>query len=127
MPTKQLIAAGRVLMAVLFLVSGIRKAMAFAGTVGYFAKLGIPFAEVVVPLVILLELGGAIALVIGWRITWVAGALGLYSIAAGLLAHQFWAVEPAQFANQLFNMLKNVGLAGGFLIVAALAREQRSD
>jgi putative oxidoreductase len=125
--TKQLMIIGRILMAAIFLVAGIRKVLTFAPTAGYFGSLGLPMPEVLLPLVILLEIGGAIALIAGWRTEWVAGALGLFTIAAGLMAHKFWAVEPPQFANQLNHLLKNVAMAGGFLILAAASLKQRSD
>lgn len=127
MSTKSLMTIGRVLMAAIFLVAGIRKLLSFAGTAGYFGSLGLPLPEIVLPLVILLEIGGAIALIVGWRTEWVAGALGLFTIASALLAHKFWAVDPPQFANQLNHLLKNVAMAGGFLILAAVSLKQRSD
>jgi putative oxidoreductase len=45
---------GRIAVAVLFLVPGIRKLMAIAGTAGYFAKLGFPMPEVMVWVAILI-------------------------------------------------------------------------
>ena len=113
-------AAARALMAVIFLVAGIRKLLGYAGTLGYFGALGIPLPDLLLPLTILLEIGGGIALLIGWRARWVAAALGLFSLVSALLAHRFWAADPAQFANQLNHFLKNVAIAGGFLLVAAI-------
>jgi putative oxidoreductase len=124
--SKSLYAAARVLMAVIFLVAGLRKALYFAATAGYFGSLGIPLPEVVTALTIVLEVGGAIALVAGWRTGWVAMALGVFCIASGLLGHRFWAVDPAQFANQLNHFMKNVAMAGGLLLVYAVqAARQR--
>jgi putative oxidoreductase len=119
--------AARALMAAIFLVAGVRKLMGYAGTLGYFGSLGIPLPEVVLPLTILLELGGGIALLIGWRTNWVAVALGLFTLASALLAHRFWAAEPAQFSNQLNHFLKNVAIAGGFLLVAAVEIKRQPE
>jgi len=127
MPPKTLFTIGRVLMAAIFVVSGLRKALTYTATLGYFASIGAPLPDIVLPLTILLEIGGAVALIIGWRTAWVAGALGLFCIAAGLLGHRFWAVDPPQFANQLNHFLKNVAMSGGFLTLAALSLEKRSD
>ena len=118
-------AAARALMALIFIVAGLRKAMTYAGTLGYFGTLGIPLPEVVLPLTILLELGGGIALLVGWHAGPVAVALALFSLASGLLAHRFWSVEPAQFGNQMNHFLKNVAMAGGFLLVATIEVQRR--
>ena len=113
--------AARVLMAVIFLVAGVRKLMTYGATLGYFAKLGIPMADVVLPLTIALEVGGGLLLVAGWRVQWVAGALALFTLATAFTAHAFWAADAAQFAGQLNNFLKNVAMVGGFLLLIAQA------
>jgi putative oxidoreductase len=113
--------AARVLMAVIFLVAGVRKLMTYGATLGYFAKLGIPMAEVVLPLTIALEVGGGLLLVAGWRVQWVAGALAVFTLATAFTAHAFWAADAAQFAGQLNNFLKNVAMVGGFVLLIAHA------
>lgn len=113
--------AARVLMAVIFLVAGVRKLMTYGATLGYFAKLGIPMAEVVLPLTIALEVGGGLLLVAGWRVQWVAGALALFTLATAFTAHAFWSADAAQYAGQLNNFLKNVAMVGGFLMLIAQA------
>ena len=109
--------AARVLMAVIFLVAGIRKLMTYGATLGYFVKLGIPLGEVVLPLTIAQEIGGGLLLIAGWRVQWVAGALALFTLATAFTAHAFWSADAAQFAGQLNNFLKNVAMAGGFLLL----------
>ncbi|MGJ7528180.1 DoxX family protein [Variovorax sp. GB1P17] len=114
--------AARVLMAVIFLVAGVRKLMTYGATLGYFAKLGIPLAEVVLPLTIALEIGGGLLLIAGWRVQWVAGVLALFTLATAFTAHAFWSADAAQFAGQLNNFLKNVAMVGGFVMVVVHAR-----
>lgn len=120
-------AVARALMAIIFIVAGARKLMGYAGTLAYFGTLGIPLPDVVLPSTILLELGGGIALLIGWRAGWAAVALGLFTLGSALLAHRFWAVEPAQFSNQLNHFLKNVAIAGGFLLVATVEMNRQVE
>ena len=127
MTSRNLFTTGRVLMAIIFIAAGIRKLLTYSATLGYFASLGIPLPDIVLPLAILIELGGATALVIGWRTPWVAGLLGAFCIASALLAHRFWAVDGPQSANQLIHFLKNVAMLGGFLVLAAMAQERRSE
>lgn len=119
MSNNTLFAAGRILMSAVFLVGGIRKMLSYAATLDTFRSLGIPLPDLVLPATIVLEVGGAAALIVGWRRMWVAGALGLFCIASAILAHRFWAVDPAQFGNQLSHFLKNLSMAGGFLILAS--------
>ena len=113
---------GRVLMSVIFLVAGIRKAMAYAGTVSSFTALGLPLPEVVAPLVIAIEIGGGLALLIGWQTQIVAIALAVFTLASALVAHRFWSVDGPQFGGQLNNFLKNVAMGGGFMVLLAADR-----
>ncbi|RQO45597.1 DoxX family protein [Variovorax sp. KBW07] len=115
--------AARVLMAAIFLVAGVRKLLTYAATLGYFGKLGIPLADVVLPLTIALEIGGGLLLIAGWRVQWVAGVLALFTLATAFTAHAFWAADAAQFAGQLNNFLKNVAMVGGFVMLAVHARQ----
>jgi putative oxidoreductase len=110
--------AGRLLIATIFLVAGIRKVLGFAGTVGYFTKLGFPAAEAFAVIAIIIELGGAILLIVGWRTRWVAWLLALFVAIATAMAHRFWEFDAAQFNNQLNHFLKNVAIIGGLLFVA---------
>lgn len=111
----------RVLMAVIFLVAGVRKLLTYGATLGYFTKLGIPVPEMVLPLTIALEIGGALLLIAGLRVQWVAGVLALFTLATAFIAHAFWTVDAAQFAGQLNNFLKNVAMVGGFLMIIVQA------
>ena len=116
-PTLLLI--GRILLSLVFLVAGVRKAMAFAGTAGYFTKLGFPMPEVVVVLAIILEIGGAAMLIVGWKARYAAWALAIFTAIATLMAHRFWEFDAAQYANQMNHFLKNVAIIGGMLFVAS--------
>lgn len=102
----------RVLLASLFLVAGLSKIGQYAGSQAYMASAGLPGA--LLPLVILLEAGGALALIAGFQVRWVALALALFSIVSALLFH-------FNFADQIQSLmfLKNLSIAGGLLILAA--------
>jgi len=115
-------AVGRVLIASLFLVAGLRKVMNWTATMAVFSKLGVPLVEFVLPLVVLLELGGGLMLVFGWRARWVAYVLAAFTLAAGVIGHAFWNADAAQFGNQLNHFLKNVAICGGLVCLAAVTR-----
>ena len=110
--------AARILLAALFLVSALRSLAAFSGTAGYFGRLGVPLPEVMTWVVITVELLGAAMLIVGWRARLAAWGLAAFVVVATLLAHRFWAVDPAQYANQLNHFLKNLAVIGGLLLVA---------
>jgi len=110
---------GRVLIATLFLVAGVHKILIFPMQVGYFAKLGFPLPEVFTVLSILIEVGGAAALILGWRARCVAWILIVFTVIATLMAHRFWEFEPAFRSGQMNNFLKNLAIIGGLLYVAA--------
>ena len=109
---------GRILLSLVFLIAGYRKLMAVAASAGYFAKLGFPMPEVMVWVAIVVELGGAILLIVGWKTRWAAWLLALFTLVATFAAHRFWEVDPAQYANQMNHFLKNIAIVGGFIILA---------
>ena len=113
-----LLLLARVFIAALFLVAGTRKLLAYAATAGYFAKLGFPAPEALAVLAIVIELGAGLMLLAGWRTRWAAWLLVVFVVVATAMAHRFWQVEPAQFANQLNHFLKNIAIVGGLIFVA---------
>ena len=116
----QMLLLGRVLLGALFLVVGIRKIMFFAGSVGYFTKLGFPAPEVMTVISILIELGGGALLVLGWQARRVSWLFIVFVAIATAMAHRFWEVDAAQYGNQLNHFLKNAAIIGGLLYVAVL-------
>jgi putative oxidoreductase len=111
--------AGRILLAVIFILSGFGKITGFDGTVGYIASKGLPMAQLVAVLTIVVELGGGILLAIGYKARWAALALAIFSLLAALIFHNFWDVEAAQKMNQQINFLKNLAITGGMLMAFA--------
>lgn len=115
-----LVVVGRVLLALMFIMAGFSKLGNISGTAGYIASGGLPMASVLAVVVGLLELLGGIAIAIGFQARWAALALGLFTLAASLLFHKFWAVAPDQAYVQQLMFMKNLSVAGGLFIVAAL-------
>lgn len=111
--------AGRILIGAIFLNAGIRKLLGFAGTVGYFTKLGFPAPEAFAVLAIIIEVGGSILLIVGWKTRWVAWLLSLFVLIAAFAAHRFWQFDAAQYANQMNHFMKNLAIIGGLLFVAS--------
>ena len=115
-----LVVSGRVLLALMFILAGFSKLGNLEGTAGYIASGGLPLASVLAVVVGLLELLGGLAIAVGFHARWAALALGLFTLAATLLFHQFWAVPAGQAMVQQLMFMKNLSVAGGLFIVAAL-------
>ncbi len=103
-----LIIVARILMAWIFIGAGLSKLGAgYAGTQGYMASVGLPGE--LLPLVILLEVGGGIALVLGFQARLAALALAIFSIASAFMFH------GAADQMQQIMFMKNLAMAGGLL------------
>ncbi len=112
--------AGRVLLALMFVVAGFGKLGNLEGTANYIASGGLPFPMLLAVMVGLLELFGGLAIMAGFQARWAALALGLFTIAASVLFHKFWAVPPEQHMVQQLMFMKNLSVAGGLFLLAAL-------
>ncbi len=103
---------GRVLIAAIFLIAGFQKISGYAATAGYMEAMGVPGA--LLPLVILLEIGGALAIIAGWQTRVAATLLAGFTVLSAVTFH-------ADFADQIQTImfLKNLAIAGGFLFLVA--------
>lgn len=108
---------GRFLLALIFVLSGFGKIPGFEGTVGYIASKGLPFPQLAAIAAIVVELGGGIALILGWKARWAAAAMLLFTVSAALIFHNFWGVPADQAQNQMIHFMKNISIAGGLLMV----------
>jgi putative oxidoreductase len=104
--------AGRILLGAIFLISGLGKITAFAGTAAYMASLSVPGA--LLPAVIATEVLGAIAIIVGWKTRIAAFLLAGFTLLAGFLFHSNFADQI-----QMIMFLKNVAIAGGLLLLVA--------
>jgi putative oxidoreductase len=111
------IVIARVLLAAMFVLAGFSKFGNLAGTAGYIASGGLPFASVLAPLVAALEVLGGLAIIVGFQARWAALSLALFTIAASIGFHKFWAVAPEQAMVQQLMFMKNLAVAGGLLLV----------
>jgi putative oxidoreductase len=114
MNTLQSLAAplGRILLSLIFVQSGIGKIAQYAGTQGYMESAGVPGA--LLPLVIAVELAGGLAVILGWHARLAAFLLAGFSLLSGLLFHGNFADQM-----QMILFMKNVALAGGFLMIVS--------
>ena len=101
---------GRILISVLFLLNGIYKISKYEGTIGWMESFGMP-GIFLIPAIIL-EIAGPILIIVGYKTKLAAGLLSLFCIATAFIFHNDFADQM-----QLTSFLKNIALAGGFLIL----------
>ena len=111
--------AGRILLAMLFVLSGYGKIAGFDGIAGYIASKGLPMPQVLAALTVALELGGGILLIVGYKTRWVALAFFLWLIPTTFIFHKYWGIDAAQAQAQFNNFWKNVSIMGGMLLLFA--------
>ena len=101
---------GRILISALFLLNGIFKINNYEGTIGWMEGFGMP-GILLIPAIIL-EIVGPVLIIIGYKTKLAAGLLSLFCISTAIVFHN-------DFANQMqfTSFLKNIALAGGFLIL----------
>jgi putative oxidoreductase len=108
---------GRLLLAALFLLEGWSKLRGYGAATHYMEGYSVP--GLLLPLVILVELGGGLLLAVGWQTRWAALALALFSIAAALIFHLNFADR-----NQVLHLEKDLAIAGGLLALFAFGPGQ---
>lgn len=110
---------GRILLGLIFVMSGFGKITGYAGTAGYMESHGLPLVSLLLPLTILVELGGGLLLIAGWQARWVALVFVLFLIPVTAVFHNPTGLPPAQAQQQTINLLKNLAIMGGMLQVFA--------
>jgi putative oxidoreductase len=104
--------AGRFLLGLLFLLSGLGKLGAYASTAAYMSATGVPGA--LLPVVIATEVLGALAIILGWKTRVVAFLLAGFSLLTAVAFHNNLADQ-----TQMIMFFKNLSIAGGFLLLLA--------
>jgi putative oxidoreductase len=108
---------GRILIAFIFIFAGFGKVTGFEWTVGYIASKGLPMPQLAAIAAIIIELGGGIMLIVGWKARWAAAAMMVFTAMTALFFHDFWAVPADQAQNQMIHFMKNISMMGGLLYV----------
>jgi putative oxidoreductase len=111
--------AARVLMALLFVPAGFSKIAGFAGTAGYIGSVGLPLPQLGAVIAIVVELGLGLALLVGFKTRISALVIAVFTVAAGVFFHAFWAVPAEQVMINQIMFMKNVAIAGGLLALVA--------
>ncbi|HEX5061424.1 MAG TPA: DoxX family protein [Kofleriaceae bacterium] len=111
---------GRILIAAIFLISGIAKLTDPAGTIGYMHQAGISHADTLVYVAGIAELAGGLGILFGF-LTRLA-ALGLFVFLAIVQPyfHKFWGLPAEEAKNAMVQFFKDLSLMGGLLMLVAM-------
>jgi len=102
--------AGRVLIAFMFVMSGLNKINNYGNTAGWMDAMGVPGS--LLPIVIVLEVFGGAAIMIGWQTRIAASLFAAFSVMSAAIFHADFSDQ-----NQMIHFMKNVSIAGGFLFL----------
>jgi putative oxidoreductase len=106
--------AGRLLIGLPFAMSGFGKLAAIGPTTEMIRAAGLPLPSFALAVAVIVELGGGLLLIAGFRARAVAAVLAVFSLATALAFHSNFADQ-----NQMIHFLKNVMMAGGLLQIVA--------
>jgi putative oxidoreductase len=105
--------AGRILLSVIYIFSGIGKLADPSGTIQEIADAALPLPAVAYAIAVVCEIVGGLNVLVGFHARFAASVLTLYTLAAALMFHTHFA-DP----DQMIHFLKNLAIAGGFLCLA---------
>jgi len=109
----------RIVMSVMFITSGFGKLIGFSATEHMIDSKGVPLPEFAALIAVLIELGGGLAILLGWKTRWAAAAFVVFLVVITPIFHGFWRMEGAERAANHINFMKNLTILGGFLLLYA--------
>ena len=115
------VALGRLLLAIIFVSSGVEKFMDLTATTAEIASKNLPYPNVLAIATAALELGGGVLIILGWQTRLFALALALFTAVAAYFFHDFWHYPPGvEHTNNMIHFMKNVSMIGGLLTLMAV-------
>lgn len=112
-----IILLARVLLMLLFVVSGWSKLVGFSGTSAYLASLGMPAPMLAAAVAVIMEFFVAILLLLGFYTRPLAFLFALFTLGTALIGHDFWNMVDAERAANMTQFMKNLSIVGGLLLL----------
>ena len=109
---------GRLLIVYIFATSGIAKVLDWQGNIQYMSTRHLPMIPVLLAIATIIELGGSICLITGYRARIAAFVMFLYTIVLTVVFHNYWAASGMVAGMQETHFRKNLAIAGGLLMLA---------
>lgn len=114
---------GRVMLGLYFLLpGGLMKIFNYQGTADYMASHGMTFIPLFLVLTIIIQTGGGLAMIVGYRTKLTAFLLAGLTLVISVVMHDFWTLPAGelQTAHETQNFVKNLGITAGLLVTAGL-------
>lgn len=117
----------RILMAALYLPSGLAKIGGWSGNIAYMESKGYVLTPLFLAAALVIEVAGSLMILAGYRARLGAAALAAFTIIAAFTMHAFWTVtDPQAGMMEMVNFMKNLALTGGLLLIVAFGPGARS-
>lgn len=113
----EIILLARILLMILFLISGWSKLTGFSGTVAYLDSLGTPAPMLAAAIAVIMEFFVAILIVVGFYTRPLALLFALFTLGTAVIGHGFWAMVDAERAANMTQFFKNLSIVGGLLLL----------
>lgn len=107
----------RILISLIFLMSGFQKIINYGDTADKIASQGVPLAMIAAGVAILLELLGGLSVLTGYQSQSGAWLLVVFTVLATVLFHDFWNFPEEKLQGQMIHFLKNLSIIGGLLVL----------
>lgn len=116
------VTTGRALLGLYFIGPGLNKVFAFEANSNYMAEHGMVFIPFFLVLTILIQLGGGVAMIVGYRTKAVAFVLAGLTLVISLVMHDFWTMPAGdpQTGHETQNFVKNLAIMAGLMMAAGL-------
>ena len=124
---------GRVLLPIVFIVSGIQKLMNVQGIAKMLENNNVPMPDELVPylggmpkyqalgyLIAAVEIIGGLMIMVGLKARWAALVLVVFTASTIFFVHHFWDMSGDNFSSNMGEALKNLAIMGGLLLVVAI-------
>ncbi|MEI7728782.1 MAG: DoxX family protein [Verrucomicrobiota bacterium] len=108
----------RILLSLIFILSGFGKIGDWSGTTKYMASKGMVAIPFFLAMAILCELGGGLSVLFGYKARFGALVLICFLVPVSLIFHNFWSFSGMEQRMQMIHFLKNLAIMGGLLLVA---------
>ncbi|MNE40242.1 Inner membrane protein YphA [compost metagenome] len=114
----EILLLARILLMILFIISGWSKLTGFSGTVGYLESLGTPAPMLAAAIAVIMEFFVAIVIVVGFYTRPLAFLFALFTLGTALIGHHFWTMIDAERAANMTQFFKNMSIMGGLLLLS---------
>lgn len=110
---------GRTLLGLYFLVPGLSKIVGYSATLDLMAGKQVPLSEILLPITILVQIGGGVLLIVGRQLRLSALVLAGLTLVINIYIHNFWSLsgDPSQ-VHETQNFIKNLAIMAGLLVLA---------